>query len=356
MIRSIFIGLMVTLAVSFLMPTSSQAWGRRGHSIVCQTAAAILAAREPSGAFLKKHSFDLGYYCNVPDLIWKKPATYSIEAPQHFMDLEIFNREFKKAASAQIGNPFSSSRAQFEREHPAVPITAGRSYWRIRELIESLNSAATDLRKPSNTNQTGRFELQEKWLVTAGVVGHYVGDLAQPLHVSEDYDGQMENQNGIHAFFEDQIVDELSSAEHPGRLEFQVGELALKKWQAYVVANTSRSTLEVIQNLAGESSDTRSTILKIDKRVGRNDIRKSATALEPIIKERLAAGALATALLWSRELGWTYEGDKFFNFTGAPEYIYPPSTSGVSTNPALSNPAPAAQLRAVTPAGPTPKL
>ena len=38
------------------------------------------------------------YYCNVPDFVWKEPATYGQESFNHFMDLEIFDRAFVGAA------------------------------------------------------------------------------------------------------------------------------------------------------------------------------------------------------------------------------------------------------------------
>lgn len=288
---------------------------------------------------MKKHSFDFGYYCNVPDLIWKKPATYAVEAPQHFMDLEIFNREFAKEKIS--GDPFALSRAEFEKTYPSIPVSAGRSYWRIRELMDSLHETAKSLHDTANADQ------QEKWLVTAGAIGHYVGDLSQPLHVTEDYDGQMdEGQKGVHAWFEDQAVDELSSANHPGQLEADVGALAKLKFKTYAAHAAKLSTLELIEAEAKESNAARAELMKLDKRNGRKDIKKAAYAFAPLIKDRLAAGAMALAALWSRELDWKYEGDKFYNFSGAPEYIAPaPGT------PSASNSAKAS----ATPTGPTPK-
>ena len=83
------------LVLGFGLMNQAQAWGRRGHSIVCQTAAAVLAAKTTDGSadFLKEHSFDLGFYCNVPDFIWKRQPTYEIEHPQHYMDLDLYDRE-----------------------------------------------------------------------------------------------------------------------------------------------------------------------------------------------------------------------------------------------------------------------
>ena len=207
----------VVVVVSASLPTPAQAWGKRGHAIVCQTAAALLHDRSP---LMTSHAFDLGYYCNVPDLIWKKPATYAAEAPEHFMDLEVFNRAFAKRNLA--GDPFLKTRADFEKTYPEIPKSAGRAYWRVRELMDDLHSVSDRL---ANANGGGtksltsqeRQTLQELWLVTAGAIGHYVGDLSQPLHVTEDYDGQRDpGQSGIHSWFEDRLVNELSSTTHPG--------------------------------------------------------------------------------------------------------------------------------------------
>ncbi|NJL26207.1 MAG: hypothetical protein HC902_14330 [Calothrix sp. SM1_5_4] len=61
-----------------MSPSAVWAWGKRGHQIVAETAAHLVAG-QPEARFLRNHSFDLGYYANVPDVIWKKPATYDIE-------------------------------------------------------------------------------------------------------------------------------------------------------------------------------------------------------------------------------------------------------------------------------------
>jgi DNA-directed RNA polymerase specialized sigma24 family protein len=41
-------------------------------------------------------------------------------------------------------------------------------------------------------------------------MGHYVADLAQPLHVTENHDGQLTGQKGLHHWFEENVVDALS--------------------------------------------------------------------------------------------------------------------------------------------------
>ena len=141
----------VGLFLTLLSP-SAWGWGRRGHSMVCETAA-YLASSEPQGNFLKEHSFDLEYYCNVPDFIWKGPATYNQEAPQHYMDLEIFERALK---GSDVKDPYAMDRKAFETKFPQVPFSAGRAWWRIREMDELLMADRATLQK-ADLSHDARF-------------------------------------------------------------------------------------------------------------------------------------------------------------------------------------------------------
>src|SRR5215204_3958689 len=85
--KTLFIAPYLLLIFGFATPAS--AWEKHGHSLICEAAAYALSGQTP---FLKNVSFDLGYYCNVPDMIWKREKTYKVEREEHFMDLEIFKR------------------------------------------------------------------------------------------------------------------------------------------------------------------------------------------------------------------------------------------------------------------------
>lgn len=50
--------------------------------------------------------------------------------------------------------------------------------------------------------------------------GHYVGDAHVPLHTTENYNGQLTNQNGIHAFWESRIPELFAEKEY----DFFVGK------------------------------------------------------------------------------------------------------------------------------------
>jgi hypothetical protein len=301
--------------------SNAHAWGKRGHSIVCETAAQLASSDEKT-VFLSLHSFDLGYYCNVPDLVWKKPATYAQEKNNHFMDLEIFDR----ALGAKAKDAFMLDRAGFEKAHPEVKEEAGRSYWRVRELETKLTGIKEAL-TAGIADEEKRKQTQLDWLVVAGAIGHYVGDLSQPLHVTENYDGQMSEQKGIHSFYEEAVVDELSRSPFPAALAGDVGREASKSWSAFQKKAEKLSTLELLMDLSKSSNAELAKLLAADKKVGRGDLAKASNAHRSQIVSRLASGAMTLALLWKRQTGMDFIETKFYSFDGAPAFIAPPASS-----------------------------
>lgn len=314
-------GLIGSLAIGLQAPSTAHAWGKRGHAIVCETAA-NLAAADAKTYFLALHSFDLGYYCNVPDLVWKKPATYQKEKNNHFLDLEIFEREL----GAKANEAYSLDRQTFDKTYPNVKEEAGRSYWRVRELEVTL-AAITKTLKQGVPDRDKRHHAQLGWLTTAGAIGHYVGDLVQPLHVTENYDGQMTDQKGIHSFYEEAIVDELSRTPTPNALAADVGREAAKGLADYRKRVAKFSTLDLLQDLAKNSIAEMPKLLATDKKTGRKDLAKAANAHREQIVTRLAIGARTLAELWSRHTGMEFDENKFYSFDGAPEFLAPPSSA-----------------------------
>lgn len=295
-------------------PFVSHAWGRRGHQIVGETGAA-LAAKEPGAAGLKGHTFDFGYYANVPDIIWKRPATYGFEKPQHYMDLEIFEREFKK--QPEVKAPLELDRESFEKQFPEVKADAGRAFWRVRELIARLEPLSEKLRATPDLKADGRQDLQGQWVVIAGVMAHYLGDLSMPMHVTENFDGQLTNQQGLHSFFEDVCVDEL----YP-RLLVNVDKLATREWVGFKARNHEKPVLQLLTELAKRSEARLKSMLAIDKKYGRKP-SVVCGKYEAMITRGMADSSLALAELYRRQMGWTFDDNRFYYFRGEPEYIKP---------------------------------
>ena len=152
----------------------------------------------------------------------------------------------------------------------------------------------------------------------AGTLGHYIADLSQPMHVSENYDGEATGQKGLHAFFEDRCVDEL----YP-RISDEVLNEARKRWPVFKKENANRSVNELVQNLAKGSREKLKGLLDLDKKTGRKDIKKAASAHKNLIVSRLAEGSLYLAELYRRQLGWKFDNNRFYFFSGEPNFVAP---------------------------------
>lgn len=305
--------LLLILVLSFSQ--SLWAWGRRGHSLIGHVAANVVAV-EPNAEFMKGHSYDFGYLNNVPDFIWKRPATFEVERNQHYVNFEVFEAAFAKRP--EVKEPLTLTRKEFDSIFPDVKVESGRAFWRIRELYEQMEVAAKALREFKEEKGKERQKLQEKWIIPAGVMGHYVADLGMPLHVTSNHDGQETNQRGIHSYFEEKVVDEL----YPD-LEPEVMKKVKAQWPAFKKANEKKSVLELVNQLASNSRKNINKMLTLDRKSGRKNIKKDAKMFRPMIVDRMTEASLTLAELWRRQLGWTFDDNRFYFFGSEPEYIKP---------------------------------
>lgn len=303
----------------------ASAWGRRGHSLVCETAAYLAVSQNaPSQEvhFLKQHSYDLGYYCNVPDFIWKRPGLYEKERSNHFMDLEAFEREVKESDRQAQNSVFEMPRAEFDKKYKAITEAEGRSWWRIQEMDALLKKTTLALQN-KKLNRKERQSLQGDWLLQAGVMGHYIGDLAMPLHVSENYNGQLTGQKGLHGYFEESIVDDLYLQKDFG-LQETVYREALKLWPQFLEKSKGSDTLTLIRELSKNSQSAVPQLLAEDKKNGRSNLQKASQGLKDLVVARLVQGTLYQALQYSRNMDFSFDGDKFYEFRETPTFIEPP--------------------------------
>jgi hypothetical protein len=291
------------------------AWGKRGHQVVCETAA-LLNSDKPETRFLKARSFDFGYYCNVPDFIWKREKTYNFEKPQHYMDLEHFEKAFK--AKPEVKNPYDLSRKEFEAAFPDVPVDSGRLFWRLRELNDMITPLVKQMAALPDDKVKEKQAIEEKWLVLMGLMGHYIGDLAMPLHTTENHDGQMTGQKGIHSFYEDESVDEL----YP-KFRVEVHNDALKRWPKFKKDNEKKSLTELMQQLTKISYKDIKPLLDMDKKLKRDPVAKVAEKYHKMIVKNLVDGSLTLAEIYRRQLGFKFDNSRFYFFQGEPEYIMP---------------------------------
>lgn len=85
-------------------------------------------------------------------------------------------------------------------------------------------------------------------------IGHYIGDATVPLHTTENYNGQLTNQTGIHAFWESRLPELFADKEY----DFLVGK-----------ADYIRNPKDFFWNIVLESHAMLDSVLAVEKDLSR---------------------------------------------------------------------------------------
>ncbi len=150
---------------------------------------------------------EIEYLGPEPDR-WRSPAEPELvaaQAPEHFIDLEL----------ADALGPLPRKRLDFEAKVFAAnqrPEKIGLQPWVTDEVWERLKAAMREYRTLKAKSEDTR-QVEQAIIFYAGWLGHYVGDGAQPLHTTVQYNGWTgPNPNGyttahtIHWQFEGPFV------------------------------------------------------------------------------------------------------------------------------------------------------
>ena len=100
--------------------------------------------------------------------------------------------------------------------------------------------------RPSNKKYEENFD---RILSLSSDLGHYIADAHVPLHTTENYNGQLTNQKGIHGFWESRIP-EISAEEY----DYLLGT-------AVYVADPLKEAWRIVK----ESNSAVDSVLKFEK-------------------------------------------------------------------------------------------
>ncbi len=149
------------------------------HGEICRAAAE--AVPEEMAAW-RAYGDLLGRYSVFPD-VWKEAD--AAEGPRHYIDLERFGGLAATDLPADRSRLRGISARSIVTEDGLLP-------WVIMDIERRLTSAMAS----------------NEWTEAAALataLGHYVGDLHQPLHTTEHYDGQKSPIGGVHLRWEEHM-------------------------------------------------------------------------------------------------------------------------------------------------------
>jgi hypothetical protein len=181
------------LTIGVLIGGVASGWWSGGHETIAEAAAARLPDEVPT--FFRNGGKHLAHFCVDPDR-WKNRDTDFLrraEEPNHFLDSE--DLDGKKLPGTNRYDAMKLVYTDLKKD----PSKIGMLPYAILENYEKLVVGFADYRKsPTNTS------IPMKCLVFGGVMAHYTGDAAMPLHTTRDFDGRLQpdgtvKQKGIHA-------------------------------------------------------------------------------------------------------------------------------------------------------------
>ena len=327
---------------TILITGKSFAWGERGHDLITRVAVQNLRWLSNDDQALVKpfvsRDHMLAHLSNVPDIVWRAPymsdQDRAANFPTHFINLE---RVYQGVTD---WDDVPLDYLQFVKDSKLVglePTQVGTAPWRIMQLYRELVRA---LESSSMANTEKEFEQRVNVaLLHAGLMSHFVGDLANPHHTTENYDGQLTGQHGLHAYFESDVVAELNMG-----LPQKIQEQAKQEWlNAYLHEEASRIRLNpqrLVWALLANSHTQLSRLLSLDKefslvtpgkdpdtRAERKPPKSVAAQYEKFIEERLAIGASTLSHLWL--LAWKEAGSpdlsvfRSYDYPVKPDFIEP---------------------------------
>ena len=261
----------VLFALTFALSSSVFAWGGRGHDSICRSAV-FLVKEKGLKEYMQNKPQLLGHLCNIPDFYWKSlsPDISKMGNPTHYVNTEIIGlkpadvpTDFKKLMTEYTGKPniFKGEGSKIY----SIPSEFGSSWWRADQFFRRVVARKADFtaaqppanRKEEQDDNLPYNKLAYDTIVDMGLMGHFVGDNSQPLHVSADHDGWAVGHGGIHSYFEDDIV-----AQFDGDLEARVlKEARGMKDPSFIKPPT---VIEKMQALSGISMGELKKIIALD--------------------------------------------------------------------------------------------
>jgi hypothetical protein len=178
--------------------------------------------------FYKNHIEYITEHAVDPD---KRRYAVEGEAPRHYIDIDHFYHD-SLTPFQFVPRRWSDAILKFTEdtllEYGIIPWHVNFMHYRLTKAFKEKDIA--------------------KILKLSAEIGHYIGDASVPLHTTENYNGQLTGQRGIHGFWESRIP-ELFSEEY----DFFIGQAAyIEHPQDYIWEVVESSHLAVDSVLSFE--------------------------------------------------------------------------------------------------------
>jgi hypothetical protein len=258
-------------AALLMLPAQVSAWGVVGHRLIMARAIDLLPPELKP--FFVKYRDEIVVRSIDPDT-WRVAGWP--ENAHHFLDFGV--PEYGKYPFTDLPREYDAALQKFGR---STLERNGLLPWRFAEFFGQLRRAFESVGRGSGY---GSSDL----ILFSATTSHYIQDAHQPFHATDNYDGQLTGQRGVHARFETHLIERFQS------------RLALSPAAPKPMANPRDESFRVLL----DSYQLVEGILQADKKAvaGKETYdddyyEKFLAAVQPVIERRMSEAISATAAL-----------------------------------------------------------
>jgi hypothetical protein len=170
----------VTLITCFAVLLTSRAygWGSQGHSFITQNSPQQLPD-SPLKSFVNR------YFSTISSYATNEPPGL------HFIDIDAYPEFLAGQMPRDLNVLYAKYGTSFVNSN-------GISPWVIANYRATLTSQMLTASSDTDYQTLAR---------TAGEMAHYIEDINQPLHTTDNYDGQFTGNSGVHSRYETTMVN-----------------------------------------------------------------------------------------------------------------------------------------------------
>ncbi|MEZ4937331.1 MAG: zinc dependent phospholipase C family protein [Crocinitomicaceae bacterium] len=264
-------------------PPKSKSWGFVGHKKINELAVYTLPPEMI--AFYKANMDYIIENSVLPD---KRRYIVKDEGPKHFIDLDHFKKD-SLPIDMWVPKAWANAKEIYGRDSC---FAYGVLPWNIQWMQFKLQKA---------------FEARDvnKILKYSSELGHYVSDAHVPLHTTENYNGQLTNQHGIHGLWESRLV-EIYLSEYDffvGKAIF-IDQLLDYTWQIIYQSHAELPKVLLLEKIATDSVGEKNKYA-FEQRSGQIVKVYSAqfssiyhSSMENMVQQRMRAAVLAVGSFW----------------------------------------------------------
>jgi hypothetical protein len=180
------------VAVIILLTCSS--WGFFAHRRINRIAVftlpkAMTGFYQANIDFITEHAIDAD----------KRRYVDSLEAPRHFLNADHYGKRPFMALPVKWKDAVKKYSADTLNKYGTVPWEIQYNYYKLVKAFKEHDTTAI--------------------LKTSANIGHYIADAHVPLHLTQNYNGQLTHQDGIHSLWESRLPELFSN-----RYNYNVGK------------------------------------------------------------------------------------------------------------------------------------